>query len=324
MASPSDTLTRHQVNILRLEQGQANQANAIIDESTPELAGLIGLWLQDARPGPQTTFIQDRQFDRLERQVEKVRTPAVAAAAAWYMADSEELIEHEIEFADDLLRDNGVTGIKTPSQNRINKALLLTGSYLGLTIAQWWEILRESDLARIMSTTRFGVTQGLTDSQIVKSVIGTKSQGFVNGILNTTRRAVKTLIRTVTTGISGDSRSAVYGASGVKVERYTAVLDNRTSIICINLDGTLVKVGDGPRPPQHRNCRSFMVPVLPWITDDMITYPEWLSRQSVKFQNEVLGPGRAKLWRQGKVSAGDFVDRSGKVLTIGQLRKLEN
>jgi hypothetical protein len=67
-----------------------------------------------------------------------------------------------------------------------------------------------------------------------------------------------------------------------------------------------------------------MVPVITGVTDDMITYPDWLRKQPVKFQNEVLGPGRAKLWRQGKVSAGDFVDRSGKVLTIEQLRKLEN
>jgi hypothetical protein len=194
-----------------------------------------------------------------------------------------------------------------------------------LTIAQWFERLRASDIARIMSTTRFGVTQGLTDTQIVRSVIGTKAQDFINGVLNTTRNGVKRLARTITTGVSSDARSSVYHVNpAVKVERYTAILDNRTSIICINLDGTLVPIGHGPRPPQHPNCRSFMVPILPGEEDNLITYPEWLRKQSVKFQNEVLGPGRAKLWREGKVSAGDFVDRSGKVLTIERLRKLEN
>jgi SPP1 gp7 family putative phage head morphogenesis protein len=300
--------------------------NDIIDESTPELAGVIALWLQSARPGQQTTFIQDNQFNRLERKVEKVRTPAIAAANAWFLQDEEELIEHEIEFTDDLLRDNGVTSVKTPTQATVNKALLATGSYLGLTIAQWFERLRASDLARIMSTTRFGVTQGLTDTQIVRSVIGTRAQDFINGVLNTTRNAVRTLARTITTGVAGDARASVYKVNPtIKLERYTAILDHRTSIICINLDGTIVPVGQGPRPPQHRNCRSFMVPVIPGEEEDpLITYPEWLRKQPVKFQNEVLGPGRAKLWREGKVSAGDFVDRSGKILTIERLRKLEN
>jgi SPP1 gp7 family putative phage head morphogenesis protein len=249
----------------------------------------------------------------------------MAAALAWFMRDSEQVIEHEIEFSDDLLRGQGIDNPEVPNQNAVNKALLLTGSYLGATIAQWFEAAKTGDLARIMSTTRHGVTQGRTDTQIIRSVIGTKAQDFINGILQATRNAIRRLARTVTTGVSGNARASVYGINTeVKAERYTAVLDHRTSLICINLDGTIVKVGHGPRPPQHQNCRSFMVPVITGVTDDMITYPDWLRKQPVKFQNEVLGPGRAKLWRQGKVSAGDFVDRSGKVLTIEQLRKLEN
>jgi len=165
LSSISDTLTRHQVNILRLEQNQGNQMNDTIDDSIPELAGVIALWLMSARPGPQTTFIQDEQFERLEKKVSKVRDPAIAAAAAWYMLDSEKLIDHEMDYASRLLIDNGVQKVKQPSQAKVNKALLLTGSYLGMTIAQWFEVIRESDLARIISTTRFGVTQGLSNTQ---------------------------------------------------------------------------------------------------------------------------------------------------------------
>ena len=44
--------------------------------------------------------------------------------------------------------------------------------------------------------------------------------------------------------------------------RYTAVLDSRTTPICRSLDGRIYQVGQGPRPPQHWNCRSIMIPVL--------------------------------------------------------------
>lgn len=53
------------------------------------------------------------------------------------------------------------------------------------------------------------------------------------------------------------------------------------------------------------------------------SYESWLRRQSVAFQVEVLGVARAKLFREGKISIGRFVDEQGRTLTLDQLRKLE-
>lgn len=52
------------------------------------------------------------------------------------------------------------------------------------------------------------------------------------------------------------------------------------------------------------------------------TYNDWLKTQSAAFQNEVLGPARAKLFREG-VSLDRFVDfNSYKPLTLQQLREM--
>ena len=46
----------------------------------------------------------------------------------------------------------------------------------------------------------------------------------------------------------------------------------------------------------------------------------WLQRRGPAFQDEVLGPARARLWREGKLSGRGLVDAAtGKPLTLEEL-----
>ena len=49
-------------------------------------------------------------------------------------------------------------------------------------------------------------------------------------------------------------------------------------------------------------------------------FGSWLERQSKARQDDVLGPGRADLWRDGKIGFRDLVDGQGRELTLEQLR----
>lgn len=49
------------------------------------------------------------------------------------------------------------------------------------------------------------------------------------------------------------------------------------------------------------------------------TYQDFLGRQSAKFQDEVLGPTRGRLFRSGGLKLDQFVDRSGTELSLAQL-----
>ena len=51
-----------------------------------------------------------------------------------------------------------------------------------------------------------------------------------------------------------------------------------------------------------------------------VSYPQWLSRQSASFQDSVLGPTRGALFRNGGLKVQNFVDASGKTLTLEQLQ----
>jgi hypothetical protein len=56
--------------------------------------------------------------------------------------------------------------------------------------------------------------------------------------------------------------------------------------------------------------------------DANTNYSQWLKKQSNEFQNEVLGVERAKLFRSGEFKLTDFVDDSGKVYTLDELKSL--
>lgn len=51
------------------------------------------------------------------------------------------------------------------------------------------------------------------------------------------------------------------------------------------------------------------------------TYNEWLKKQSKEFQDEVLGPTRAEMFRKGDLHLDKFVARDGDVLTLDELRR---
>jgi hypothetical protein len=53
-----------------------------------------------------------------------------------------------------------------------------------------------------------------------------------------------------------------------------------------------------------------------------ISFDEWLAQKSPEFQDEMLGRGRGKLFRDGKITLTDLIDQSGRPLTITELESL--
>lgn len=53
------------------------------------------------------------------------------------------------------------------------------------------------------------------------------------------------------------------------------------------------------------------------------TYQEWLRTQSTEFQNDVLGPTKAKLFREGRLTLKKFVNRAGDEIPLRDLARIE-
>ena len=85
-------------------------------------------------------------------------------------------------------------------------------------------------------------------------------------------------------------------------------------------------------PPLHFGCRCKLVGVtrldkfaqgqrasMFGPVDRKVTFTSFLKRQSNEFQDEVLGKGRADLYRAGKITLRDTVSGRGAPLTLKQL-----
>jgi hypothetical protein len=51
-----------------------------------------------------------------------------------------------------------------------------------------------------------------------------------------------------------------------------------------------------------------------------ITFAEFLKGKPAAYVDDLLGPGRADLWRKGKITLQQLVDGSGRELTLKELR----
>lgn len=88
------------------------------------------------------------------------------------------------------------------------------------------------------------------------------------------------------------------------------------------------KAGDRWRRMTERQRRRLIrVEQNTWAAENIgtvapqTTYPEFLARQSAKFQDSVLGPTRGALFRRGDLPIDKFVDFNGKPVTLDLLKQ---
>lgn len=207
----------------------------------------------------------------------------------------------------------------------------------GRTIAQRFEDLGTSLSTKALTQVRIGLAQGETTSQIVARLS--------NKGLASTKAQAQAIARTAVNHSATAAREQTYAENSdvIKAVEIVATLDSRTTEICMNYDGKVFPINEGPRPPFHFNCRTTTVPVTKGyeefapglqakipegkrasMTGEVpakITYGDWLKKQTKAIQDETLGPARAQLFRDGKIGIQDLIGKFGKPLNLQQLQK---
>jgi hypothetical protein len=99
------------------------------------------------------------------------------------------------------------------------------------------------------------------------------------------------------------------------------------------INGTTLPFNGGP--PRHFNCRSLLVGISKNATlrnrqgnrasdegpiDRKISFDDFLKRKSNAYVDEMLGKGRADLWRSGSITLKDLVNGQGRPLTLKELQ----
>lgn len=231
------------------------------------------------------------------------------------------------------------------------KAITQARPFQGRLLREWMDGIEASRAAAVRDAVRAGVVEGRTTADIVRTVMGTRAQNYADGILQKLRREVEAVVRSAISHTAETASDAAYEANSdiISHVEWLSTLDTRTSTDCRIRDRLPYTLGSyrpiGHKVPWlagpgriHFCCRSTKLPILKSASrlgfsdsatrasmdgqvPQLTTYAEWLSLQSAARQDEILGPERGKLMRQGKLNLNDFYNDKGKFLTLDELRE---
>lgn len=233
-----------------------------------------------------------------------------------------------------------------PSPKQIEA--VVSKSYIrGKLVKDWFNDLSASVRDKVTTQINIGMVEGEGIEQITRRIIGTQAASYTDGILTAERRNIEAVVRTSASGINNNVRKELYQANNdiIKGVQWVATLDDRTCEICMALDGKVNELDSMQSPPAHWNCRCVATPVLKsWKelgidlkeapagtrasmdgqVPESLTYGRWLKGQDATTQDEILGIGKAQLFRRGVVPIDRFIDARNRPLTLGQLERLES
>jgi len=224
--------------------------------------------------------------------------------------------------------------------NKLTTDLLILGSPL----KDWWASQAQDTAFKFSAQVRQGLAQGETITDIVKRI---------EPIMDVSKRNARTLVHTAIQTVNNDARQAVYEANPELVngvEWFTA-LDGHVCILCAaradlkwTLDGQ--PIGHNipfAKPPIHPNDRCLLLPILKSLSElaglkpgigevvgqrasdegpisASTTFTQFLKGKSKSYQDDLLGKGRADLWRSGALTLRDLISQQGRPLTLDKLR----
>lgn len=220
----------------------------------------------------------------------------------------------------------------------------------GHAVKDWWSEQSRQTAFKFAGEVRQGLANAETNQQIIARIVGTKA---VPGIMPIARNNAAALVQTSVMAVANDARLSTFQANSdiIKGLQVVATLDGHTCVICMGysgaeyeLDGT--PLNDAPAlnggPPWHFNDRCVLVPITKTFkelgldipesefttrasdlgqVDSKTTFDDFLQRKGKAYQDEMLGEGRADLWRDGKITTRDLIDGKGRPLTLNQLQE---
>jgi SPP1 gp7 family putative phage head morphogenesis protein len=321
-----ERLTRRQVMLQRLSGGQIKRALPVLRQLARDLRARIA-------SGEATEFGMGRMAT-LERDIQLIVTEGVAGIQQRLQLD--DIATQEVTFAQRLLGAavnvdlaEGINADLVAAITTRRQLTLVSGDTVKrITIPQMFQEFSEAMGSDALKAVRAGVIEGKTQQQMAR--------GVAELVTTRSRRQAETVIRTAVNGIGGAARNEAYTANAdvLDGEKWTSTLDGRTSAVCQSRDGQVYALNSGPRPPAHFGCRSLMRPIIKdeyristvgqrasmdGPVSNQLTYGGFLSNQSKEFQDDVLGPARAKLFRSGKIKINQFVDDMGRTLSLDAL-----
>ncbi len=322
-----DAASRHAALLQRysagLEKDMADKVSKALNDAIADLSSAQG----------------NQNRIRLEI-INNYRSELTSAEAELY-DELVDLMSEESDFTVEMFEEAITKSVRHVADNDLVAALDNTELQVmrgqSITIPQMLSQFSTAKANQINTIIRDGFTQGATQDQLIKELRQVESLQ---------RAQAASLVRTGTNAVSSIARyrTAVENSDVMEGYEWVSTLDNRVSLVCAGRDGNVYPFAESsPKPPAHFSCRSVIIPKVkkefdllssikgerPAIGADgaeqvsgQSTYGGWLRKQPASFQDEVLGPDRAKLFRQGGLSIAKFTNFDGRTYTLDELRAL--
>jgi len=337
-----DATIERSLLLQRLTAGEKRKAVALLEQMKKELKARMYEDLTDFGKARVNKLLKDSTevIDGYYKDMGKtVDVPGISA--------------HEVEATAQTFSPIGLeAALPTAS---VMKALVSDASLFGAPLADWWQ-KQSDDLAfRYANSVRQGISQGETLQQIIIRVFGSERLGTpgIGFPAETLRRHASALVHDSIMTVAYDARMAVYKANEdiSKGYRHLSTLDGNICLACVSRSGATWDLNYKPingtslpyaRTPIHVNCRCLILPILKTYRELGVdiddpkgtrasdlgqipsdtTFDAFLKRHDKAYQDDLLGPGRAQLWRDGKLSLADLVSQNNRPLTLNQLKGL--
>ncbi|MDD4390239.1 MAG: hypothetical protein PHW03_05485 [Eubacteriales bacterium] len=334
----ADQIISNQINLERFTAGEKKRVIEILFQMQKELKVKLS--------GDLTDYGKAR--------VTKLLKECTAVINEYYSGIQQELdltglAKQQAEVTQRAIASIGLD-VSLPSAS-VLKAMVSDTLLQGAPLADWWAKQADDTAFKFAAQVRQGVAQSETMQEIITRIAGSKKHG-TTGIMEVSRRNASALVHDSIMKISGDANMAVYqdNIDIMKGYRWLSTLDSITCIKCVARSGLqwdlklnpighsipFVRQGD-----LHTNCRCPIVPILKSYRelginiDEMkpgtrssdlgqvpadMSFDAFLKRHDANYVDELLGKGKAQLWRDGKITLSQLISQEGRPLTLNELK----
>lgn len=135
--------------------------------------------------------------------------------------------------------------------------VVLSKPFQGDILSEHFAAISKANMRRFSTALMQGFAAGDDMDGLVARVVD-------SGFQHTASQRIRATVRTAVNHVATATRDEVYvtNKSVIKSVQIVATLDNRTTDICIDIDGKTFPVDSGERPPFHYGCRTTTAPVL--------------------------------------------------------------
>lgn len=350
----ADAVIKHSIDLLKYNKKLSKNVVSILEQLEKELnAKLIDL-------NPLKSGNRVERLRELLRQVRIITNATYGQINDLTSAELKELAKIESKFITKQINFELGAILTRPIINEATLTAIANDSViLGTKIKDIWFKQNNETFARFEKEMRLGIVQGETLPQLIFRVTGGKD-GLGNvtpGFMNIKKIHAEALVRTSISTVTNQAHIQTYSENTdvVRGMQEIATLDRRVNPISVAYHGAAWSLPDyepiegykempyGGGMPRHMRERDVMVPVLKEFSelgikmkgkippvkqasmDGLIvrpkTFDSFLKDQGIKYQEEVLGVGRAKLWREGKLTLDQFVNDKGELLSLKDLER---